>query len=129
MFVRADGVEGWGLRGELWALRWQDATQLHYRAKRVHAVGLDAMLLLKLFPSLGRSITVAFVDVNGRRRKLPSSLQGMDVFAERVVEHHTAAHFPELRSALDARSRFAREGRLSRSPRSQSATSPMHSSS
>jgi hypothetical protein len=99
--LRADGIERWGWRGELWALRWQDAAQLRYKAKRVRAVGLDVMLLLKLFPSLGRSINIAFVDVNGRRRKLPSSLQSMDVIAERVVEHHTAAQFPALRSALD----------------------------
>ena len=99
--LRTDGLECWGLRGELWALRWEDATQLRYQAVRVHAVGLDAMFLLKLFPVLGKSVKISLVDVNGKRRKLPSSLKAMDVLAERVIEHHTAAHFPALRAALD----------------------------
>jgi len=99
--LRTDGVERWGLRGELWTLRWEDATQLRYQATRVHAVGLDLMLLLKLFPGLGKSVKISFVDVNGKGRKLPSSLKAMDVLAERVIEHHTAAQFPALRSALD----------------------------
>jgi hypothetical protein len=99
--LRADGLERWGLRGELWTLRWEDAAQLVYRARRVHAVGLDAFLLLKLFPALGKSLQISFVDVNGRRRKLPSSLRAMDILAERVVERHTAARFPALRAALD----------------------------
>src|SRR6266851_3270578 len=99
--LRTDGVERWGLRGELWTLRWEDATQLRYQATRVHAVGLDLMLLLKLFPGLGKSVKISFVDVNGKRRKLPSSLKAMDVLAERVIERHTAAQFPALRSALD----------------------------
>src|SRR5207244_3031011 len=90
-----------GLRGELWTLRWEDATELRYQATRVHAVGLDLMLLLRLFPALGKSVKIGFVDVNGKRRKLPSSLKAMDVLAERVIEHHTAAQFPALRSALD----------------------------
>lgn len=99
--LRTDGVERWGLRGELWALRWTDATQLRYHARRVRAAGLDAMLLLALFPSLGKSVKIGFVDANGRRRKLPSSLKAMDLLAERVTEHHTAAQFPVLRAALD----------------------------
>ena len=99
--LRTDGLERWGLRGELWTLRWEDATQLCYQATRVHAVGLDLFLLLKLFPALGKSVKIGFVDVNGKRRKLPSSLKAMDLLAERVIEHHTAAQFPVLRSALD----------------------------
>jgi len=99
--LRTDGLERWGLRGELWTLRWGDATQLRYQATRVHAAGLDLMLLLKLFPALGKSVKISFVDVNGKRRKLPSSLKAMDLLAERVIEHHTAAQFPALRSALD----------------------------
>ena len=99
--LRSDGLESWGLRGELWALRWEDATQLRYHARRVRAAGLDAMILLALFPSLGKSVTIGFVDVNGRRRQLPSSLKAMDLLAERVTEHHTAAQFPVLRAALD----------------------------
>jgi len=67
----------------------------------VHAVGLDLFLLLKLFPALGKSLKIGFVDVNGKRRNLPSSLKAMDELAERVIEHHTAAQFPVLRSALD----------------------------
>ena len=54
--LRTDGVERWGLRGELWTLRWEDATELRYQATRVHAVGLDLMLLLSLFPALGKSV-------------------------------------------------------------------------
>jgi len=99
--LRTDGLERWGLRGALWTLRWDDATQLRYQATRVHAVGLDLFLLLKLFPGLGKSVDISFVDVNGKRRKLPSSLKAMDLLAERVIEHHTAAQFPVLRSALD----------------------------
>jgi hypothetical protein len=99
--LRTDGVERWGLRGELWTLRWEDATQLCYQATRVHAGGLDVMLLLKLFPALGKSVKISFVDVNGKRRNLPSSLKAMDLLAERVIEHHTAAQFPALRSAFD----------------------------
>jgi hypothetical protein len=99
--VRSDGIERWGLRGELWAMRWEDATQLRYRARRVRAHSLDALILLTVFPSLGKSVEIGFVDANGRRRKLPSSLKAMDLLAERVTEHHTAAQFPVLRAALD----------------------------
>ena len=99
--LRTDGVERWGLRGELWALRWEDATQLRYQARRVRVHGLDAMLLLYLFPSLGKSVKIGFVDANGRSCKLPSSLKAMDVLGERVIEHHTAAQFPVVRAALD----------------------------
>ena len=99
--LRSDGIERWGLRGELWALRWEDAPQLRYHARRVRAAGLDAMLLLALFPSLGKSVKIGLVDANGRRRKIPASLRAMDLLAERVTEHHTAAQFPVLRAALD----------------------------
>ncbi|MFL5311800.1 MAG: hypothetical protein ACJ79H_15295 [Myxococcales bacterium] len=99
--LRTDGLERWGVRGELWTLRWEDAAQLRYQATRVHAVGLDLFLLLKLFPALGKSVKIGFVDVGGKRRNLPSSLKAMDLLAERVIEHHTAAQFPVLRSALD----------------------------
>src|SRR5207244_9547511 len=82
--LRTDGVERWGLRGELWTLRWEDATQLRYQARRVRVHGLDAMLLLYLFPSLGKSVKIGFVDANGRSRKLPSSLKAMDALGERA---------------------------------------------
>lgn len=99
--LRSDGLERWGLRGQLWTLRWSDAAELRYKATRVHAVGLDLFLLLKLFPSLGKSVNMALVDANGKRHKIPSSLQSMDVLAERIIEQHTAARFPALRSAMD----------------------------
>src|SRR5690349_10984893 len=83
--LRTDGLERWGVRGELWSLRWEDATQLRYQATRVRAVGLDLMLLVYLFPGLGKSLKISFVDANGKRRKLPGSLKAMDVLAERVV--------------------------------------------
>jgi len=31
--LRTDGVERWGLRGALWTLRWEDATQLRYQPR------------------------------------------------------------------------------------------------
>jgi uncharacterized protein DUF6585 len=99
--LRSDGIERWGMRGELWALRWEDATQLRYHARRVRAAGLDAMILLALFPSLGKSVKIGLFDASGRRRRIPSSLRAMDLLAERVTEHHTAAQFPVLRAALD----------------------------
>src|SRR3982751_5949666 len=33
--LRADGVERWGLRGKLWALRWADSVELRYRAVKM----------------------------------------------------------------------------------------------
>ncbi|HYY53428.1 MAG TPA: hypothetical protein VE755_11175, partial [Myxococcales bacterium] len=30
--VRTDGIERWGLRGKLWALRWAEMIELRYRA-------------------------------------------------------------------------------------------------
>lgn len=99
--LRSDGIERWGLRGELWSLRWEDASQLCYHARRVRAAGLDAMILLAIFPALGKSVRIALIDANGHRRKLPDSLKTMDLLAERVTEHHTAAQFPVLRAALE----------------------------
>jgi hypothetical protein len=99
--LRTDGLERWGMRGELWNLRWEDAAQLRYRATRVHAVGLDLFLLLKLFPALGKSVQISFEDANGKKRKLPASLRAMDILAERVIERHTSARFPVLRAAFD----------------------------
>src|SRR6185436_17275322 len=42
--LRADGVERWGLRGKLWALRWNDMTELHYGVVKVRLGGLLGML-------------------------------------------------------------------------------------
>src|SRR6476660_4605818 len=33
--VRADGLERWGLRGRLWALRWTEMAELRYRAVKL----------------------------------------------------------------------------------------------
>src|SRR5215510_7864641 len=44
--LRSDGIERWGLRGELWSLRWEDAPHLCYQARRVRLASLDAMILL-----------------------------------------------------------------------------------
>src|SRR5207237_4825967 len=33
--VRTDGIERWGLRGKLWALRWAEMIELRYRAVKI----------------------------------------------------------------------------------------------
>jgi len=95
--LRADGVERWGLRGKLWALRFSEMHELHYRVIKVRLGGVLGLLL----PALGTNIHIAFTDPNGKKRKLPVNLKGMDTLAERISERQTAAHFPAARAKLD----------------------------
>ena len=96
--LRADGVERWGLRGKLWALRFAEIPQLHYRVVKVRLGGLLGLLL----PALGTNYHLSFADPNGKKRSLPGNLKSMDVLAERVVEQHTTSHFAAARKQLDA---------------------------
>lgn len=90
--VRTDGIERWGLRGQLWALRWADMAQLRYRAVKKR--------LSFLIPA-GTNFYLTLTDPNGRRRKLPTNMKGMDVLAERVTEQQTRALFAQARAAID----------------------------
>src|SRR5919204_3160566 len=90
--VRTDGIERWGLRGKLWALRWAEMIELRYRAVK--------MRLYHVIP-VGTNIYVTLTDPNGRKRRLPSNMKGMDVLAERVADQQTAARYAEARAALD----------------------------
>src|SRR5207249_2209204 len=87
--LRADGIERWGLRGMIWALRWSDMAELHYRVVKIRLGGLLGLLL----PAIGTHVHLGFRDQNGKKRGLPVNLKGMDVLAERVTEQQTAAHF------------------------------------
>jgi hypothetical protein len=90
--VRTDGIERWGLRGRLWALRWADMAQLRYRAVKKR--------LSFVIPS-GTSFYLTLTDPNGRRHKLPTNMKGMEVLAERVTEQQTRALFAEARAVID----------------------------
>ena len=90
--VRADGVERWGLRGKLWARRWADLPELRYRLLKVR--------VYHVIPA-GTYYYLTFRDTAGKKRHLPGNLKAMDVLAERVVEHHTTAHFAAARKRLD----------------------------
>ncbi len=90
--VRTDGIERWGFRGRLWALRWAEMAELRYRAVK--------MRLYHVIP-VGTNIYLTLTDPQGRRRRLPSNLKGMDVLAERVADRQTAARFAEARAAID----------------------------
>src|SRR6266404_3836957 len=92
MVLRADGAERWGLRGKVWALRWADMAELRYRAVR--------MRVYHVIPA-GTKIYVTLTDPQGKKRRLPSNMKGMDVLAERVADQQTAAHFPQARAAID----------------------------
>ena len=96
--LRADGLERWGLRGKLWALRWAEMQELHYRVVKVRLGGLLGMLL----PALGTNYHLALTDPNGRKHRLPGNLKAMDVLAERVAEQQTTAHFAAARTKIDA---------------------------
>ena len=96
--VRADGIERWGLRGKLWALRWSEMNELHYRVVKIRLGGLLGMLL----PALGTNIHLRFTDPNGKKYRLPVNLKAMDMLAERVSEHQTAAHFASTRARIEA---------------------------
>ena len=90
--VRTDGIERWGLRGKLWALRWPEMAELRYRAVK--------MRLYHVIP-VGTNIYLTLTDPQGRKRRLPSNMKGMDVLAERVADQQTAARFAEARAAID----------------------------
>jgi len=92
VIVRADGIERWGLRGKLWALRWAEMAELRYRAVK--------MRLYHVIP-VGTTIHVTLSDPKGRKYRVPRNLKGMDVLAERIAEQQTTARFAEARSALD----------------------------
>ena len=96
--VRADGVERWGLRGKLWALRWGEMQEMYYRAIKVRVGGLLGLLL----PALGTNVHITLADPNGKKRKLPINLKAMDVLAERITEHQTTAQFASARARLDS---------------------------
>jgi hypothetical protein len=90
--VRTDGLERWGLRGKLWALRWADMAQLRYRAVKMR---------LYYFIPVGTNIHLTLIDPSGRKHKVPANMRGMDVLAERVAEQQTKARFAEARAAID----------------------------
>jgi hypothetical protein len=90
--VRADGVERWGLRGKLWALRWADMAELRYRAVKIR--------LYHLIP-VGTTIYMTLSDPQGKKRRVPSNMKGMDLLAERIADQQTAVRFVEARAALD----------------------------
>lgn len=90
--VRADGLERWGLRGKLWALRWTDMVELRYQALK--------MRLYYVIP-VGTNITLKLTDPNGKKRRVPGNMKGMDVLAERIADQQTTAQFAKARAALD----------------------------
>src|SRR5438067_11047891 len=90
--VRTDGIERWGLRGKLWALRWPEMAELRYRAVK--------MRLYHVIP-VGTNIYLTLSDPQGRKRRLPSNMKGMDVLAERIADQQTNARFAEARAAVD----------------------------
>ena len=82
--VRADGVERWGLRGKLWALRWADMSELRYRAVKIR--------LYHVIP-VGTTIYMTLSDPQGKRHRVPSNMKGMDLLAERIADQQTAVRF------------------------------------
>jgi hypothetical protein len=90
--VRADGIERWGLRGKLWALRWSDMIEMRYRAIKMRVYGV--------IPA-GTTIHVTLTDPSGKKRTVPSNVKNMDVLAERIADQQTAARLPEARAQID----------------------------
>jgi len=90
--VRTDGIERWGLRGKLWALRWADMIEMRYHAVKMRVY---------YFIPAGTIINVKLTDPNGKKHRLPSNMKGMELLAERIADQQTAARFPEARAALD----------------------------
>jgi hypothetical protein len=90
--VRTDGLERWGLRGKLWALRWADMVEMRYHAVKMRVY---------YFIPAGTIIQVKLTDPNGKKHRIPSNMKGMDLLAERVADQQTAARFPEARAAVD----------------------------
>ena len=91
--VRTDGIERWGLRGKLWALRWAEMVEMRYRAVKMRVYGV--------IPA-GTTIHVTLTDPAGKKRSIPSSLKSIDVLAERVADQQTAARLVEARAQLDS---------------------------
>ena len=92
LVVRTDGIERWGLRGKLWALRWADMVEMRYHAVKMR---------IYYFIPAGTHIHIKLTDPNGKKRRIPSNLKGMDVLAERIADQQTAARFPDARAAVD----------------------------
>lgn len=90
--VRADGVERWGLRGKLWALRWADMSELRYRAVKAR--------LYHVIP-IGTTIYLTLSDPSGRKYRVPNNMKSMDLLAERIADQQTAARFAEARAAIE----------------------------
>jgi len=90
--LRADGVERWGLRGKLWALRFADMTELRYRVVKIRVYH---------FIPAGTYIYLTFTDPKGSKHKLPANLKAMDVLAERIADQQTSARFAEARARID----------------------------
>jgi len=95
--LRADGVERWGLRGKIWALRWNEMNELYYGVVKVRVGGLLGLLL----PALSTNVHIKLTDPNGKKRRVPHNLKGMDVLAERITEQQTTARFAEAHTRLD----------------------------
>ncbi len=91
--LRADGLERWGLRGKLWALRWAEMAELRYRVLKIR--------VYHVIPA-GTYIRLSFTDPNGKKRKLPLNIKGIEMLSERVIEQQTTARFPEARAKIDA---------------------------
>lgn len=90
--VRTDGLERYGLRGQLWALKYADMSELHYRVVKIrlyHVIPIATYTYIKV------------TGPDGKKRKVPTSLKGMDVLAERVVEAHATQHFAAARARID----------------------------
>jgi len=90
--VRADGLERWGLRGRLWALRWADMIELRYRAVK--------MRLYHVIP-VGTTIYITLTDPHGKKHRVPSNMKAMDILAERIADQQTAVRFSEARAIID----------------------------
>src|SRR5712691_8515707 len=58
--LRADGVERWGLRGKIWALRWNEMSELYYGVVKVRVGGLLGLLL----PALSTNVHIKLTDPN-----------------------------------------------------------------
>jgi hypothetical protein len=92
VLIRSDGVERWGLRGKLWALRWTEMAELRYRAVKLR--------LYSVIP-VGTNIYLTLTDPRGRKHRVPSNMKGMDLLAERIAEEQTTARFAEARAAIE----------------------------
>jgi hypothetical protein len=90
--MRTDGIERWGLRGKLWALRWAEMVELRYRAVKMRVYGV--------IPA-GTKIYVTLTDPAGKKHRIPGNVKSIDVLAERVADQQTAARMAEASAQLD----------------------------